>query len=192
MTEEFGWALGTFAIIGLYFVVIMVFIRLFRPVPVQMQVLAPTAVGENEERVIFPRGSRRVRFEMDCDPRPPVHIQPAPQVDTFWAQSVAPHAFASIQDDGGQDGFDLWAHRALSMSPGAILRTGDAYQAYLTFCARNDYDRPLAAQEFGRRLRAWLAETHNIQARHSGAQGGTVYDGVSIAGMAPGLINGAA
>ena len=188
MTEEFAWGLGTFAVFGIYVAVIIALIRLLRPGPAPIQVMTPTTMSAEEERVIFPKGSRRVRFEMDCDPRA-APVQPAPQVDSFWAQSVAPHAFASIQDDGGPDGFDLWAQRSLSMNAGSILRTGDAHQSYLTFCARNDYVRPLPSQEFGRRLRTWLAETHSIQARHSN---GTVYDDVSIAGMTPGLINGAA
>jgi hypothetical protein len=188
MTEEFAWALGTFAVFGVYVAVIVAFARLLRPKPPPIQVLTPTALSADEERVIFPKGSRRIRFEMDCDPRQaPQPVQQA----SFWAQSVAPHAFASIQDDG-QDGFDLWAQRSLSVTAGTVLRTGDAHQSYLTFCARNDYAGQLPAQEFGRRLRAWLTETHGIQARHSGTQGGTVYDGVSITGMAPGLINGAA
>ena len=78
------------------------------------------------------------------------------------------------------DGFENWAVQCVSKVQGGQIRTGEAHAHYLTFCARNDYSRPLAIQEFGRRLRGWLAHTHGVDGRHSN---GTVFDGVALSQM---------
>ncbi len=91
------------------------------------------------------------------------------------------------------DGFDHWAVSCVSKLAGRQIRTAEAHQHYQTFCARNDYQAPLAVQEFGRRFRGWLMDTYGIDGRHSN---GTVFDGVVLAPLGQSIaapsMNGAA
>jgi hypothetical protein len=76
------------------------------------------------------------------------------------------------------DGFEAWALQCVSKLPGGKVRTAEAHANYLQFAARNDYVQPLGNQEFGRRLRGWLADNYGVDGRHSN---GTVFDGVTLA-----------
>ena len=91
------------------------------------------------------------------------------------------------------DGFEAWALACVSKLDGKSTRSAEAHASYLAFCARNDYTAPLAIQEFGRRLRSWLADTYGLNGHHSN---GTVYEGVTLAPLGPSItapaMNGAA
>jgi hypothetical protein len=122
-----------------------------------------------------------VRLEAENEPAP----QPAPSPVTYHPGESA-------------DGFETWATACVSRLQGGRIRPGEAHASYLTFCARNDSAAPLQPQEFGRRLRAWLADTYGLTGHHSN---GTVYEGVTLAPLAapitaPGMngayMNGAA
>ena len=186
--NEFAMALATWMAFGALATLIWAATR--RPSHPPL-VIPPPARAGGDDCVTFPRGSRRVEFRIECDtPRPAANLQAAPQ--SPWMTSPSPQPMLTSAAADGMDGFEPWAQYSISRDDGAVLRSSEAQQSYLTFCARNDYLRPLAPQEFGRRLRMWLAATHNAEARHSGTQGGTVYDGVSLAGITAGLANGAA
>ncbi len=86
-------------------------------------------------------------------------------------------AIAAYHPAESADGFDHWAISSVSRLSGERMRTTDAYENYTTFCARNDYARPLPVGEFGRRLRGWLAATYQIDGRHSN---GTTYDNCTL------------
>ena len=86
-------------------------------------------------------------------------------------------AIAAYHPAESADGFDHWAISSVSKLSGGRMRTTDAYENYTTFCARNDYARPLPVGEFGRRLRGWLAATYQIDGRHSN---GTTYDNCTL------------
>jgi hypothetical protein len=105
----------------------------------------------------------------------------------------APAPIGAYHMGESADGFDHWALSCISRLQGRQIRTAEAHLHYQTFCARNDYLAPLAVQEFGRRLRAWLMDTHGIDGRHSN---GTVFDGVTLAPLGHALtapaMNGAA
>jgi hypothetical protein len=104
-----------------------------------------------------------------------------------------PTAIAAFHPAESADGFDHWALSCVSKLAGRQIRTAEAHLHYQTFCARNDYQAPLAIQEFGRRFRGWLMDTYGIDGRHSN---GTVFDGVTLAPLGHALaapaINGAA
>ena len=91
------------------------------------------------------------------------------------------------------DGFEPWAAACVSKLDGKQIRPAEAHASYLAFCARNDYAAPLAIQEFGRRLRAWLSDTYGLNGHHSN---GTVYEGITLTPLGPSitapLMNGAA
>ncbi len=96
----------------------------------------------------------------------------APEPEPAQASAIAAHHPAE-----SADGFDHWAISSVSKLSGGRMRTTDAYENYTTFCARNDYARPLPVGEFGRRLRGWLAATYQIDGRHSN---GTTYDNCTL------------
>jgi hypothetical protein len=92
--------------------------------------------------------------------------------------------------DESADGFQVWALQSVAKIHGGKVRTAEAFSHYLSFCSRNAFPAPLGVQEFGRRLRAWLADVYGIDGRHSN---GTLYDGVTLAGAGrPLATNGAA
>ncbi len=118
-----------------------------------------------------------VRVEADAAPAP--RKEPAPAAIYHPAESA--------------DGFEAWALACVSKLDGKSTRSAEAHASYLAFCARNDYTAPLAIQEFGRRLRSWLADTYGLNGHHSN---GTVYEGVTLAPLGPSItapaMNGAA
>ena len=118
------------------------------------------------------------------------------EAETAPAAQNAPAALTAYHPGESADGFDHWALACVSKLQGERLKPAEAHASYLQFCARNDYQRPLAIQEFGRRLRLWLASTFGVDGNHSGTQGGTVYDGVTLAPLGNALaapaMNGAA
>ena len=81
-----------------------------------------------------------VRVEADAAPAP--RKEPAPAAIYHPAESA--------------DGFEAWALACVSKLDGKSIRPAEAHASYLAFCARNDYQAPLAIQEFGRRFRGWL------------------------------------
>ncbi len=76
------------------------------------------------------------------------------------------------------DGFEAWARQCVSKLDGGKVRPAEAHASYLQFAARNDFARPLAIQEFGRRFNGYLANAYGIDGRHSN---GTVFDGIALA-----------
>jgi len=118
------------------------------------------------------------------------------EAETAPAAQNAPAALTAYHPGESADGFDHWALACVSKLQGERLKPVEAHASYLQFCARNDYQRPLAIQEFGRRLRPWIASTFGIDGRHSGTQGGTVYDNVVLTPLGPSItapaMNGAA
>ncbi len=116
-----------------------------------------------------------------------VRVEAAPEPQPAPSPIVAYHPGESA------DGFDHWAVSCVSKLAGRQIRTAEAHQHYQTFCARNDYQAPLAVQEFGRRFRGWLMDTYGIDGRHSN---GTVFDGVVLAPLGQSIaapsMNGAA
>jgi hypothetical protein len=96
-------------------------------------------------------------------------------------------ALASYHPGESADGFDHWAKTCISKLDGKRIRPAEAHASYQNFCGWNDYAQPLPIQEFGRRLRGWIMSTFNIDGHHVGSQGGTVYDGVTLAPLAQAL-----
>jgi hypothetical protein len=111
--------------------------------------------------------------------------EPAPQ--------PAPSPVTAYHPGESADGFEHWAIACVSKLTGKSVRPAEAHASYLAFCARNDYQAPLAIQEFGRRFRGWLMDTYGIDGRHSN---GTVFDGVTLTPLGPSitapLMNGGA
>ena len=115
------------------------------------------------------------------------------EAETAPAAQNAPAALTAYHPGESADGFDHWAAACVSKLTGRQIRTAEAHLHYQTFCGRNDYQAPLAIQEFGRRFCGWLMDTHGIDGRHSN---GTVFDGVTLAPLgnvlAAPAMNGAA
>lgn len=115
------------------------------------------------------------------------------RMEAETAPQHAPAPGAAYHPGESADGFEHWAASCVSRLEGGRIRPAEAHASYLAFCARNDYAAPLAIQEFGRRLRVWLADTYGLNGHHSN---GTVYEGVTVAPLAPSItapaMNGAA
>ncbi len=106
------------------------------------------------------------------------------------APQPAPSPIVAYHPGETADGFEMWARSCVSKLDGGKVRPAEAHANYLQFAARNDFARPLALQEFGRRFNGYLAAAYGIDGRHSN---GTVFDGVSLAPLSPLLaMNGAA
>ena len=135
------------------------------------------AISASSLAAILTEKAASVRLEADAAPLP----------------APAPTPIGVYHSAESADGFDHWALASVSRLQGRQIRTAEAHLHYQTFCARNDYLAPLAIQEFGRRFRGWLMDTHGIDGRHSN---GTVYDGVTLAPLGHALaapaMNGAA
>ncbi len=116
-----------------------------------------------------------------------VRVEAAPEPQPAPSPIVAYHPGETA------DGFEMWARSCVSKLDGGKVRPAEAHANYLQFAARNDFARPLALQEFGRRFNGYLAAAYGIDGRHSN---GTVFDGVSLAPLSPlintPLMNGAA
>ena len=97
-----------------------------------------------------------------------------------------PQAIAAYHPGESADGFDRWAVDCISKLDGAsAVRAAEVYENYLQFCDLNDYQQRMTSQAFGGRLAYWLLETYGIKGRHSGTQGGTVYDDVVLTEFGP-------
>ena len=116
---------------------------------------------------------------VEADAAPASRKEPAPAAIYHPAESA--------------DGFEAWVLACVSKLDGKSIRPAEAHSSYLAFCARNDYQAPLAIQEFGRRFRGWLMDTYGINGRHSN---GTVFDGMTLAplghALAAPMMNGSA
>ena len=100
------------------------------------------------------------------------------------APRPAPSPMTAYHPGESADGFEAWAPQCVSRLQGGRIRPAEAHASYLAFCARNDYAAPLQLQEFGRRLRSWLADTYGLNGHHSN---GTVYEGATLAPLAPSI-----
>ncbi len=116
-----------------------------------------------------------------------VRVEAAPEPQPAPSPIVAYHPGETA------DGFVAWARQCVCKMDGGKVRPSEAHASYLQFCARNDFIRPLAIQEFGRRLSGYLSAAYGIDSRHSN---GSLYDNIALAPLGYALsaptMNGAA